>query len=134
MLPELTDSAELTQLAQVFKRVKNIAKNLDEAAYHAAETRGEPMSALTEPAEVALLAELTRRRPTIERDIAAGDYRKAFSDAAALGPAVTTFFADVMVMAEDPDVQKARLRLMRQIQSLILQLADVSEMVPQSDN
>ena len=93
------------------------------------------MSALTEPAEVALLAEITRRRPAIERAIALGDdYRKAFSDAAALAPAVTAFFADVMVMAEDPVVQKARLRLMRQIQSLILQLADVSEMVPQSDN
>lgn len=134
VLPDLAGSTEFEQLAQVFKRVKNIAKNLDEAAYHAAETRGEPMTALTEPAEVALLAELTRRRPTIERAIAAGDYRRAFSDAAALGPAVTTFFADVMVMAEDPDVQKARLRLMRQIQSLILQLADVSEMVPQTDN
>ena len=134
VLPELTDSAELTQLAQVFKRVKNIAKNLDEESYHAAERLGEPMTALTEPAEVALLAELTRRRPTVERAVAAGDYRKAFSEGAALGPAVTTFFADVMVMADDPVVQKARLRLMRQIQSLILQLADVSEMVPQSDN
>ncbi len=134
VLPDLADSAEFRQLAQVFKRVKNIAKNLDEASYHAAETQGEPMSALTEPAEVALLDELTRRRPTVERAVAAGDYRKAFSEGVALGPAVTTFFADVMVMTDDPVVQKARLRLMRQIQSLILQLADVSEMVPQSDN
>ena len=134
VLPDLTDSADFRQLAQVFKRVKNIAKHLDEEVYNAAEKQGEPMSALTEPAEVALLEELTRRRPTVERAVASGDYRKAFSEGAALGPAVTTFFADVMVMAEDPDVQKARLRLMRQIQSLILQLADVSEMVPQSDN
>ncbi len=134
VLPDLAESAEFKQLAQVFKRVKNIAKNLDEEVYRAAERLAEPMTALTEPAEVALLAEVTRRRPTIERAIASGDYRKAFSDGAALGPAVTTFFADVMVMAEDPVVQKARLRLMRQIQSLILQLADVSEMVPQSDN
>ena len=134
VLPDLADSAEFKQLAQVFKRVKNIAKNLDEEVYQAAERLGEPMSALTEPAEVALLDELTRRRPTIERAIASGDFRKAFGEGAALGPAVTTFFADVMVMADDPVLQKARLRLMRQIQSLILQLADVSEMVPQTDN
>ena len=133
VLPDLTDSADFKQLAQVFKRVKNIAKNLDEEVYTAAEKLREPMTALTEPAEVALLEELTRRRPIVERAVAAGDYRKAFSEGAALGPAVTTFFADVMVMADDPVVQKARLRLMRHIQSLILQLADVSEMVPQSD-
>ena len=44
------------------------------------------------------------------------------------------FFDDVMVMADDPAVREARLRLMRQLESLILQLADVSEMVPQSDS
>jgi glycyl-tRNA synthetase beta subunit len=38
------------------------------------------------------------------------------------------------VMADNPSVRDARLRLMRQLEALILQLADVSEMVPQSDS
>jgi glycyl-tRNA synthetase beta chain len=133
VMPEFTDSPDFAQLAQVFKRVKNIGKNLDQDAFERAERDDEPLHGLTAPAEVALLAELARRKPTVEEAVAASDYRKAFSEAAALGPAVTTFFADVMVMAEDPAVQKSRLRLLRRIQSLILQLADVSEMVPQSD-
>jgi glycyl-tRNA synthetase beta chain len=134
VLPDLADSAEFKQLAQVFKRVKNIAKNLDEVLYHAAETLGQPMSALTEPAELALHAEITRRRPIIEGAVAMGDgYRKAFAEAAGFGPSVAKFFDDVMVMADEPALREARLRLMRQLESLILQLADVSEMVPQSD-
>jgi glycyl-tRNA synthetase beta subunit len=39
-----------------------------------------------------------------------------------------------MVMADDPALRAARLRLMRRLESLILQLADVSEMVPQSES
>ncbi len=135
VLPGLTDSPDFRQLAQVFKRVKNISVNLDQAAYQAAQTLGEPLDThLTEPAEVALLAEVTRRQPVIESALASGDYRRAFAEAAAFGPSVARFFDDVMVMADEPAVRQARLRLMRQLESLILQLADVSEMVPQSDN
>ena len=39
-----------------------------------------------------------------------------------------------MVMADDPKLREARLRLMRRLEALILQLADVSEMVPQSES
>jgi glycyl-tRNA synthetase beta chain len=135
VLPELTDSADFTQLATLFKRVKNIARNLSDEAYHAAEQAQTPMNALSEPAELALVDELRERRPVIERAVVSGDgYRKAFAEAAAFGPAVARFFEDVMVMADNPSVRDARLRLMRQLEALILQLADVSEMVPQSDS
>lgn len=134
VLPELTDSAEFTQLAALFKRVKNIARNLSDDAFLAAEGAQAPLAGLTEPAELALISELHARRPVIEGAVAAGDgYRKAFAEAAAFGPAVGRFFDGVMVMADDPVVRESRLRLMRQLESLILQLADVAEMVPQSD-
>jgi glycyl-tRNA synthetase beta chain len=135
VLPELTDSADFTQLATLFKRVKNIARNLPDEAYHAAERARTPLNGLSEPAELALVDELRERRPVIEGAVASGDgYRKAFAEAAAFGPAVARFFDDVMVMADNPSVRDARLRLMRQLEALILQLADVSEMVPQSDS
>ncbi|MGD9902347.1 MAG: glycine--tRNA ligase subunit beta [Vicinamibacterales bacterium] len=127
VLPELAGSAEFTRLATLFKRVRNIARNADVDGAAAA-----PLSA---PAEVALAREIAARRPAIEGAVTAGDgYRKAFAEAAAFGPAVATFFDDVMVMAEDPAVRQARLSLMRQLETLILQLADVSEMVPQSES
>jgi glycyl-tRNA synthetase beta subunit len=37
-----------------------------------------------------------------------------------------------MVMADDLKLREARLRLMKRLESLMLQLADVSEIVPES--
>jgi glycyl-tRNA synthetase beta chain len=128
VLPEFTESADFKQLAMVFKRVRNIARNLAEAASGQVDA-----SRLTEPAEVALLAELERREPAIRAAAASGQgYRQAFGEAARLGPPVAKFFEDVLVMAEDPEVRQARLRLMKRLEELILELADVSEVVPET--
>jgi glycyl-tRNA synthetase beta chain len=125
VLPEFTETEQFKQLAGLFKRVRNIAKNLDAAA---ADMGG----ALTEPAEKALAAEVDRLQPVIENAVASGSgYRQAFAEAAKAGPAVARFFDDVMVMAEDPKLRDARLRLLRRLEGLILQLADVSEIVPE---
>jgi glycyl-tRNA synthetase beta chain len=135
VLPEFTDTADFRQLAQLFKRVRNIARQLPDDAFRDAEQSGRPLDALHEAAELALRDEIARRTPVIAAAVAAGDgYRKAFGEAAAFGPAVAKFFDDVMVMADDPAVREARLRLLRRLEALILQLADISEMVPQSDS
>lgn len=129
VLPEFTGSADFRQLALLFKRVRNIARNLEPSGDDAALDA----SRLTEPAEQALVAEIARRAPAIDSAVASGQgFRQAFSDAAALGPAVAKFFDDVLVMADDPELRTARLRLMRRLETLILQLADVSEIVPES--
>ena len=87
---------------------------------------------LTEPAEIALAAEVDRLAPVVEAAVASGTgYRQAFAEAAKAGPAVAKFFDDVMVMADDPKLRDARLRLLRRLEGLILQLADVSEIVPE---
>jgi glycyl-tRNA synthetase beta chain len=124
-LPEFTESTEFRQLAVLFKRVRNIAKNLDASS---PDLGGK----LTEPAELALAKEVDRLAPVIESAVASGSgYRQAFAEAAKTGPAVAKFFDDVMVMAEDPKLRDARLRLLRRLEGLILQLADVSEIVPE---
>jgi glycyl-tRNA synthetase beta chain len=125
-LPEFTESADFKQLATLFKRVRNIARNLDGAA-------GElDRSLLQESAETALLHEIDQRQPAIEAAVTSGQgFRQAFSEAAKLGPSVGRFFDDVLVMAEDPRLRDARLRLMKRLETLILQLADVSEIVPE---
>ena len=61
-----------------------------------------------------------------------GSYRAAFAEAARFGPTVAKFFDDVLVMAEDPKLREARLALMKRLEGLILQLADISEIVPES--
>jgi glycyl-tRNA synthetase beta chain len=124
-LPEFTETTEFRQLAVLFKRVRNIAKNLDASAKDLG-------GKLTEPAELALAKEVDRLAPVIESAVASGQgYRQAFAEAAKTGPAVAKFFDDVMVMTDDQKLRDARLRLLRRLEGLILQLADVSEIVPE---
>ena len=122
VLPEFTSSAEFTQLATAFKRVRNIARELPAGA-------GVDLSALKEPAETALRDELERRQQVIEAAIGAGDYRRAFAEAAKFGPSVDKFFTDVFVMVDDQALRAARLALMKRLESLILRLGDISEIV-----
>jgi glycyl-tRNA synthetase beta chain len=124
-LPEFTESEDFKQLAGLFKRVRNIAKNLEAAA---PDLGGQ----LTEPAEVALATEVDRLAPVVDAAVKTGSgYRQAFAEAAKAGPAVAKFFDDVMVMTDDPKLRNARLRLLRRLEGLILELADVSEIVPE---
>jgi len=124
-LPEFTESEDFKQLAGLFKRVRNIARNLDANAPELGGT-------LVDGAEVALAREVARLAPVIDAAVSSGaGYRQAFAEAAKAGPAVAKFFDDVMVMTDDVKLRDARLRLLRRLEGLILQLADVSEIVPE---
>ena len=125
VLPEFTSSLEFTQLATAFKRVRNIARELAADAVS-------DLSPLTEPAEVALREELDRRQQAIEAAVASGDYRRGFAEAAKFGPAVDKFFADIFVMVDDQALRTARLTLMKRLESLILTLGDISEIVAEA--
>jgi glycyl-tRNA synthetase beta chain len=122
VLPEFTSSADFTQLATAFKRVRNIARELPDGA------RPE-MSLLKEPAELALSKELEQRQQTIAAAVASGDYRRGFAEAAKFGPPVDRFFTDVFVMVEDAALKTARLSLMKRLEQVILSLGDISEIV-----
>ena len=82
---------------------------------------------LREPAEQALWQALTAKGPGIRAAIARGAYKEAFAEIAALQPVVTTFFDDVLVMAEDAELRAARLALVATLRDLILELADISK-------
>ena len=125
-LQKMRTSEDIQGLAVLFKRVKNIARELKGRARL-------DRSALTEAAEVALLAALDAHEPRVRAAIAAADYRQAFTEIAALRPAVDRFFKDVFVMAEDARLRTARLTLMADLRDLILELADISEIVPQTE-
>jgi glycyl-tRNA synthetase beta chain len=119
-------SDDFQALAVLFKRVKNISKDVPPGT-------SLDRAALVEPAEQALLTELDARRPRIEQAAAAHDYRKAFTEIAGLRGAVDKFFTDVFVMADDERLRTARLGLMAGLRDLILDLADISEIVPQTE-
>ncbi len=137
VLPEFTDTADFRQLATLFKRVKNIARELPDTESAAAgrDDGADLSSILTEPAEQALLTDVDRRRPVIDSAVERGTgYREAFAQASSFGPAVDRFFTEVFVMVDDPQVRQARLRLMKRLERLIGQLADISEIVPEEES
>jgi glycyl-tRNA synthetase beta chain len=119
-------SEDFQALAVLFKRVKNIARELKSH-------QGLDRAAITEPAELALLKELDTRRPRVEQAARAADYRQAFTEIAGLRPVVDQFFTEVFVMADDDRVKTARLTLMADLRDIILNLADISEIVPQTE-
>jgi glycyl-tRNA synthetase beta chain len=125
-LQAMRTSEDFQGLAVLFKRVKNIAKELKDATPVDRE-------ALVEPAERALLEELDRRRPAVNAAAGAADYRKAFVEIAGLRTAVDRFFTEVFVMADDARLRTARLALMADLRNLILQFADISEIVPKTE-
>jgi glycyl-tRNA synthetase beta chain len=119
-------SEDFQALALLFKRVKNIAKEL-------ADVPALDRDALTEPAERALLGELDARRPAVAAAASSADYTRAFTEISALRAVVDRFFTEVFVMAEDARVRTARLTLLAGLRDLILDLADISEIVPHTE-
>ncbi len=134
-LPEFSDSPEFARLATAFKRVRNIARELSDDDCRREEEKDPTLASLNEPAELALRDEIERRAPVIRKVMSGGDdYRRGFAEAAQFGPAVDRFFTEVFVMADDAAVRSARLRLMKRLETLILELADISEIVASTES
>jgi glycyl-tRNA synthetase beta chain len=117
-------SGDFEALAVAFKRVKNLSRELKSGPV-------ELLDRLTEPAEVALLDEFHLRGERIRVAAARRDYLEAFRQASLFRPAVDRFFTDVFVMVDDAVLRDQRLTLLWRLHDLMLDLADISEIVPQ---
>jgi glycyl-tRNA synthetase beta chain len=135
VLPEFTASPDFQKLAVAFKRVKNIAREQPDSLQTVSDIVEPPLTQLLkEPAELALLAELDRRGPEIDRVLESGEnLRRAFVEAAQFGPAVDRFFTEIFVMVDDRALRDARLRLMKRLEQQILKIADISEIVSETE-
>jgi glycyl-tRNA synthetase beta chain len=119
------DSADFEALAVAFKRVKNLSRELKRPP-------DDRLDRLTEPAETALVADYAERSIQIREALKTRQYGPAFSIAAGFRPAVDRFFTDIFVMVEDQDLRDQRLSLLCKLHDLLLELADISEIVPKS--
>ena len=124
-LQSVRGSADFEGLAVAFKRVKNLSRELVGAPR-------ESLDRLTEPAEAALLAGYVQRASAMRRAVAARQYGQAFRVASGFRPAVDRFFTDIFVMVEDQELRAQRLSLLRRLHELLLELADISEIVPKA--
>ena len=125
-LSKARGSDDLTAVAVLLKRVKNITKELTEPA---ADLR-ELGRRLREPAEVALLAELERRWPRIQEALGRDSHGDAIKEIVNLRDTVDRFFTDVLVMAEERQVRDDRLSLLTILRNAIVRFADISELAP----
>ena len=109
-LQAMRGSDDFAGLAVLFKRVKNIAREISDAP------RERTIESLTagsssRPSRRSSRSSTRRRRRSARRSRRATT-AQAMSEAAALRPAVDRFFTEVFVMAEDPALRAARLMLM----------------------
>ena len=124
-LVQMNRSEALRGVAELFKRVKNITKGVAIAPAMDAQL-------LKEAAEATLIQTMQETEPKIRAAAAHADYRQAFQTIELLRAPVAQFFDDVLVMAEDEKLRTARLALMARLRDLILEIADISEIVTES--
>ncbi len=117
------DLPEAASLAAANKRIHNILKKTDADVPNTVDS-----ALLQEPAEQALHDQVTARHAPVTAQLVAGNYQTAMTQLAGLRDAVDQFFDTVLVMAEDPNLQRNRLALLGQLQSLFLGTADLSKL------
>ena len=117
--------AEGATLAAANKRIRNIlAKSTDQGI-----TDADPdIRAFLDPAEIALWGRICEIRRVMAPLVLAQDYAGVLGVLAGLREEVDSFFERVMVMAEDPQVRANRVVLLRRLQDLFMQVADVSRL------
>lgn len=113
---------EAASLAAANKRVGNLLKKAGPQTGDIDTTR------LVEPAEKALDQALKTVAPAAQAAFAQGDFSTALRVLAQLREPVDAFFADVMVMAEDPALRANRLRLLDALYRCMNQVADISRL------
>lgn len=122
-LHRVRTSPDFEALAVAFKRVKNLSRELKSGPV-------EVLDRLTEPAERALAGEFESRGGKVRDAVTRRDYLEAFRLASGFRPAVDRFFTDVFVMVDDAALREQRLTLIWRLHELIVELADISEIVP----
>lgn len=122
-LDEFWQGANFREAALTFKRADNIIRK------NAAEEKGAlngvfQANLLSEPAEKALAEALDKMGPLFDDFWANGKYADILSLLESLGPKVGDFFDNVMVMAEDPELRKNRLNMLKFLTDRLSRVAD----------
>jgi glycyl-tRNA synthetase beta chain len=110
-------------LAAANKRIRNILRKASDAL--PLEVDG---ALLVEREEQALTEAVAQARSAIAPLLEARRYAEVLTRLAELGEPVDAFFDRVLVMSEDARIRANRLRLLKDISDLFLQIADVSRL------
>ncbi|MBU1691366.1 MAG: glycine--tRNA ligase subunit beta [Gammaproteobacteria bacterium] len=114
---------EAAALAAANKRIQNILKKAGELPAGGAE-----LALMSEPAEKALFEAMNELAPRVVSSVQNGGYTEALTALAGVRTEVDTFFDQVMVMAEEPQLRANRLALLKSLGELMNQVADISKL------
>ena len=115
---------EAEALAAANKRIQNILKKAGELP-----AGGADLALMAEPAEKALFLAMNKLAPGVASWVQNGGYTEALTALAGVRAEVDTFFDQVMVMAEEPQLRANRLALLKSLGELMNQVADISKLV-----
>ena len=118
---------EAPALASANKRVGNILRKAEGEASQGSDRVDTAL--LVEPAEAALAAALAGAAPVADAAFNAGDHAASLLALAALKTPVDAFFDAVMVNADDADLRRNRLALLRRLHAAMNRVADLSRLV-----
>ncbi len=117
------DLPEAESLAAANKRIGNILKKVEGTLPDTIdETR------FASDAEKTLYTTLTDLIGRVEPLLAKGDYARTLQQLAGLREPVDTFFDEVMVMAEEPELRRNRIALLNRLHGMFMQVADISRL------
>ena len=114
---------EANSLTAANKRIGNILRKAN-----AAPPAQVDVLQLREAAEVRLFDAMRGLRESVAADTARREYTSALGRLALLRPAVDTFFDQVLVMDENPQLRGNRLSLLAQLRDLFTGIADLSRL------
>ena len=113
---------EAQSLAAANKRISNLLKKAEGNIGLVNQEK------LTEPAEQALAQVIDKLKPEAEALFKLGDFTGSLATMAQAKNAVDAFFADIMVMADDPAIRANRLALLANLHGVMNQVADISRL------
>jgi glycyl-tRNA synthetase beta chain len=113
---------EAESLASANKRIGNILKKAGSSASTI------DFALLTDPSEKALAKVVEQLRPDARARFAAGDYAGTLKLLAQVRDPVDIFFTNVMVMSDNLELRANRIALLRELHSLMNQVADISKL------
>jgi len=114
---------EAEALAAANKRIGNILRKAEDAIPEAVDR-----ALLRESAELALAAAVDAAIADTDGALARGDYVAVLGRLAALRPQVDAFFDAVMVNAEDPDLRRNRLALLKRLSARLGSVAAIEHL------
>jgi glycyl-tRNA synthetase beta chain len=114
---------EAEALAAANKRIQNILRKAGETPI------GEPdLALMSEAAEKTLFGAVNDLAPRVVSSVNNGGYTEALTALAGVRAEVDTFFDQVMVMADEPQLRNNRLALLKGLGELMNQVADISRL------